>query len=186
MKKLLFTLALAMGTSMTVSAQDIVEPEFVGEVLLVKADKTSELLEKSTSQNREVASTGLMITGIGKIRRQIQIDGCCAGIKFKKNEDVQFIVKNIDNNTDPMAIIQIFKFEPKKKVRRAEIASINSFGSAKSNNLTYVPFKGKKYGTSSYIITLSKKEVGEYGIVVNNPNSLDEKATIVSSFAIID
>ncbi len=183
-KKLL--LILCVGASFFVNAQDIQEPEFVGEVLLVRGDKSTELLEKSTSQVREVASTGLMMTGIGKVRSQIQIDGCCAETKIKKNENVEFIIKNIDNNTDPMSIIRIFKFEPKKKVRRAEMASVSNFGSAKSNNLAYVGFKGKKYGTSSYIITLNKKEAGEYGITISNPNAVDEKATIVSSFAIVD
>lgn len=81
--------------------------------------------------------------------------------------------------------LKFFKFEQKKKYRRAEVASVSAFGSAKSNNLEYVPFVGKKYGKNSYIITISTKEVGEYGITISNPNALDEKTTVVSSFSII-
>ena len=36
----------------------------------------------------------------------------------------------------------------------------------------------------SYLITLKEKPVGEYGITVRNPNSLDEKNIIVASFGI--
>ncbi|MDR5591582.1 hypothetical protein [Christiangramia sp. SM2212] len=45
-------------------------------------------------------------------------------------------------------------------------------------------FQGKKFGESSYIITVPEIEDGEYGIIVKNPNSLDEKSTIVSTFGI--
>ena len=178
-------MVLAASSFLAVNAQEIPEPDFVGEAILVRANQDVVPLDKSTSQNRSVASTGLIMTGIGKVRTQIQIDGCCSSVKVKKNEKVQFIIKNVDNQTDPMSIIRIFKFEPKKNVRRAELSSVSSLGgAAKSNNLAYVPFKGKKYGTSSYLITLDKQEIGEYGIIISNPNSLDEKSVIVSSFAI--
>lgn len=184
MKKILFVLAICSGFSMNLYAQDISEPEFVGETLLVKQDNSSFPLEKTLAQNRTVASTGLILSGIGKVRSQIQIDGCCANLKIKKGEPVKLIVRNVDNQTDPLAIIQIFKFEVKKKYRRAELASYSSLGSAKSNNLMYVSFTGKKYGTSSYILTLAALEPGEYGVTISNPNALDQKQTVVSSFAV--
>lgn len=183
MKKILFLGLLLLINNL--NAQKIEEPEFVGEVLLLTSSSTAQPLEKHISQSRQVASTGLIMTGIGKYRTQLQIDGCCSNTKINKSDDIKFIIRAVDNNTDPLSIIKIFKFEQKKKYRRAEVASISAFGSAKSNNLEYIPFVGKRYGKNSYIITISTKEVGEYGITISNPNALDEKATVVSSFSIV-
>ena len=58
-----------------VNAQSIKEPEFAGETILVKADNSVTRLEKHLAQSRRVASTGLLLTGIGKYREQIQIEG---------------------------------------------------------------------------------------------------------------
>lgn len=171
-----------MGIS---NAQDVAEPEFIGECLLIKNDQAAVPLEKQLAQNRTVASTGLILSGIGKVRSQLQIDGFTSSTKVGAADDVKIIIRNIDNMTDPMSIIKIFKFEVKKKYRRAELASISSFGSGKSNNLDYILFSGKKFGTSSYILKLSNPlSPGEYGITISNPNALDEKQTVVSSFSV--
>lgn len=185
MKKILFSLFILSVLTMNMQAQQLEEPDFVGECILVKQDNSTSPLEKHLSQNRVVASTGLILTGIGKVRSQIQIDGCCSATKLKKGEEVKFIIKNVDNLTDPLSIIQVFKMEVKKKYRRAELASTSSLGSSKINNLDYVAFSGKKFGTSSYLVKLvSNLEPGEYGITISNPNSLDQKQTVVSTFAI--
>lgn len=162
----------------------IEKPDFVGECLLVTGEDTAIPLEKHLAQGRTVGSTGLHLTGIGKVRDQIQIEGCCSSVKVRKNDNVQIIVRNSDNQADPMSIIKIFKFEPKKKFRRAEMASMSTFGTTKRNNLNYVAFTGKKYGASSYILSLSSLTSGEYGVIISNPNNIDEKQTVVSTFAV--
>lgn len=185
LKKLFSIIAFAIAIT-SVNAQTIEEPEFVGESIIVKSDNTVIPLEKQLSTGRTVASTGLILTGIGKVRQQIQINGCCSNVVISKNDDVSVIVRNIDNNSDPLSIIKVFKFEKKSKYRRAEIASISSLGSAKTNNLNYVSFTGKKFGTSSYMLKLSNLTPGEYGITVSNPNALDEKQTVVAAFAVTE
>lgn len=186
MKATLLSLALAFTLCAHAQTENIPEPEFIGECVIIKADNSVTKLEKQLATNRSVASTGLILTGIGKARKQIQIDGCCANVNFSKNDDVKFIVRNVDNLSDPLAVIQVFKFEKKKKYRRAELASQHSFGTQKTNNLDYVSFSGKKHGESSYLIKLDRIEPGEYAIVVTNPNALDEKQTVVSTFAVTD
>ena len=49
------------------NAQEITESEFAREVNLVKKDNYSFPLEKTLAQNRTVASTGLILSGIGKV-----------------------------------------------------------------------------------------------------------------------
>ena len=55
---------------------------------------------------------------------------------------------------------------------------------SRTNSKDMVRFKGRKFGTTSYLIELNKLEPGEYGIVVSNPNGRDEKRTVVSCFGI--
>ena len=80
--------------------------------------------------------------------------------------------------------INCFRFEAKKDKRMAEMASVSSFGSVKSNKLERLSFTGRKFGESSYLITLDETPAGEYGITISNPNNIDEKQVIVSTFAI--
>jgi len=55
---------------------------------------------------------------------------------------------------------------------------------SRTNYKDMVRFSGRKFGTSSYIIELKNLKPGEYGIIVTNPNSRDEKRTVVSCFGI--
>lgn len=114
MKKKLFSLAALLFLVINVNAQEVEEPDFIGESILVRSDNTFVALEKELTQGRTIKSTGLVLTGIGKVREQIQIKDCCAKVKFSKNDDVKFIIRSVDNLTDPLSIIKIFKFESKK------------------------------------------------------------------------
>ncbi|WP_144281849.1 hypothetical protein [Chryseobacterium echinoideorum] len=184
MRKLLLLAAVGLS-SISLYGQTAVEPEFIGECLLLKPDQSTLLLEKHMTQTRSAMNAGMVITGFGSIKSKLQIEGCCSATKLKSGDDIQFIVRAVDNNTDPMAIIKIFELDSNKKFRRAEMASINTFGTTKTNKLHYLNFTGKKYGQNSYLITLKDKLPGEYGITVTNPNSLDEKSTIISTFSIL-
>ncbi|MDM1396240.1 hypothetical protein HX049_03475 [Myroides odoratimimus] len=168
-----------------VNAQEISEPEFVGECVFIKPDNSTVLLEKHLTQNRTVASTGLMMTGIGKVRTQLQIPGCCSNLSINEKDEIKLIIKSTENLTDPFSIIKVFKFEKKKKFRRAEVSSLSNFGTTKSNNYINVSFEGKKFGESSYLIKLDPVEPGEYGIMIMNPNALDQKQTVISAFTVV-
>ncbi|WP_294213247.1 hypothetical protein [uncultured Chryseobacterium sp.] len=184
MRKTLLLAAMSL-CSISIYSQTAQEPEFIGECLLLKPDQSTVLLEKHTTQTRSAMNAGMVITGFGSVKSKLQIDGCCSSTKVRQGDDIQFIVRAVDNNTDPMAIIKIFEFDSNKKFRRAEMASVNTFGTMKTNKLHYLNFTGKKYGQNSYLITLKDKPPGEYGITVTNPNSLDEKSTIIATFSIL-
>lgn len=183
MKKLLL-LAACMLAAARLDAQNIAEPDFTGEVLGLHADGTAQLLEKHTVQLQTKAGATAYIFGIGKIKTRIVIDGSRSATRYSTDDEIQFIVKAVDNSTDPLSIIDIFRMKPSKKDRRAEIAATGTFSGASSNNLDRLQFKAKKYGETSYLLTLVTKPAGEFGITVRNPNNLDEKALIVSTFAI--
>ncbi|MDR0793916.1 MAG: hypothetical protein LBE82_11455 [Chitinophagaceae bacterium] len=183
MKKVLFIAAICF-CSIGAYSQTPKEPEFAGECMLLKSDNTTVSLEKQQAQTRTAMTVGKAITGIGGAKSKLQIDGCCAATKVSSADNIRFIVRAVDNNTDPMAIVKIFQFDSNKKYRRAELVSVNGLGTTKTNKLHYLTFTAEKFGKSSYLLTLQDKTPGEYGITVSNPNALDEKSVIVSSFSI--
>ena len=148
--------------------------------MTVRPDGTVAKLEKQSVQMRTRANASAVIFGIGKAKTKLIIEGPKAGVRLTAGQPASFIVRAVDNATDPMSIINVFRFEAKKDKRMAEMAS----GSVKSNKLERLSFTGRKFGESSYLITLDETPAGEYGITVSNPNNLDEKQVIVSTFAI--
>ncbi len=185
MKKLFFLLAfgvLLSGGMNLVTAQNY-EPEFEGEVVGVFPDGTTRKLEKHNV--RITTGAGVYIAGFAasKQKTKVVIDGGQAGVRFDGSQPIELIVRAKDNKADPMSIVRIFRMKASKKNRSAVIAAVGSF-SVSSNTMEYLPFSAAKYGESSYRLTLDKRPTGEYGIIVSNPNNVDEKQVIVSTFAI--
>jgi len=169
----------------SISAQETTapEPDFVGECFYLKNDGSTMKLEKSRTVARTKANAGLYIAGIGKVRTEIHIETPKSTSRIKGN-NIKLIVKAVDNLSDPMSIISIFKFEEKKKYRKAEIASAGTFTGSTGNDMNYIDFDAKKYGESSYLLSIDNLKPGEYGIIVTNPNNKDEKQVIVSCFGV--
>lgn len=186
MKKLYCLLLAFAACACPAFAQgpEIPEPDFIGEVTTVLPDGTTAKLEKETVLLRTRANASATIFGIGKAKTKLIVDTPEAAVRLKSGDDIRFIVKAVDNATDPISIINVFRFESNKKKRLAEISSVSSFGSVKANKLERLRFSAEKYGEKSYLLTLTDKPAGEYGITVSNPNTRDEKAVIVSTFAI--
>lgn len=159
------------------------EPDFVGECFYLKNDGSTMKLEKSRTVARTKANAGIFIAGIGKVKTEIHIETPKSTSRIK-GSNIKLIVKAVDNLSDPMSIISIFKFEEKKKYRRAEVASAGTFSGSTGNDMDYIDFEAKKYGESSYLLSIENLKPGEYGIIVTNPNTKDEKQIIVSCFGI--
>lgn len=160
----------------------IEEPEFAGEVFLLKNDSSYIKLSKSISQLKY--NPVIVLFSPAKI--YLQIDSCCSSTRVSSDTLIRLIVKSVDNKTDPMSIIGIFRFDIKRKLRRAEVASMGIFSST-ANNKNYVKYEAIKYGETSYMLTIQLPEKGEYGIIVRNPNAPVNAVAIgvvVSSFGL--
>lgn len=185
MKKKFYTALLGAFVGLSPAlATEIPEPDFIGEVVTILPDGSASKLEKETVLVRTRANASATILGIGKAKTKIIIDTPEAAVRFNSDDDIRFIVKAVDNATDPISIINVFRFEANKKRRLAELSSVSSFGSVKANKLERLRFSAEKYGEKSYLLTLIDKPDGEFGITVSNPNNRDEKGTILSTFAI--
>lgn len=179
-----FILAAMMAFFACTANAQTAEPEFIGEVFHLDPAGQTTLLEKQRVVVKTKAGASMYIVGIGKIKSKINIKGGKSNTRFPASEKLQLIVKAVDNESDPMSIVAIFKFKANSKSRKAELSSLSTFGGQSDNNMDFVDFTAKKYGESSYLIEINHLEPGEYGITVTNPNNKDEKNLIVSCFGI--
>jgi hypothetical protein len=163
-------------------AQQVTEPDFIGEAYLLKTDSSNVPLDKEIGD----LTSGISFSANSWNARSLEIAGGKANTRFPSDKPLQLIVRAVDNNSDPLAIISIYKFKAKKKTRSVLLGENNSGTLMKSRTSSkdIIRFSGKKYGTSSYLINLNGLKDGEYGIVVSNPNNRDEKRIVVSCFAI--
>lgn len=183
MKKAFIFSLMAFLLSLNCVAQSQ-EPEFIGEVNLVKNDNSVALLDKETVKIKTKAGASLYLVGIGSVKSRITIDTPAALTRAKADEPFHLIVRSVDNNSDPLAVVTIFAFDKKGKSRRAEVSSSNTFGGVSEGNVKHVKYDAKKYGKSSYMIKLKNPQPGEYGVMVQNPNNRDEKSVIVACFGL--
>ena len=155
------------------------EPEFSGQVVYVKTDTEGLLLPKENAQIKTKAGASLYLVGIGSIKSRPHIQGKTAKTRIPQSALTKFIVRAVDNKTDPLQIINIIQFDIKGNARRAEMSKSNSFGGDSSNNMKRMDFNAKKYGEDSYLVAIDNLPAGEYGIYVTNPNEKDEKNSLV-------
>ena len=169
--------------SLSCVANEIEEPDFIGDVLLVSNEEVIPL-----DKEIEQFTSGVSWSANSWNATYMKIDGAKASVRIPKGTStVKLIIKAADNNSDPMSIISIFKFKEKRKNRETMLKvdnSDNAFRNSYTVTKNLQKFSGRKYGESSYEIQLNNLEPGEYGIVVKNPNAVDEKRVIVACFGI--
>lgn len=146
-------------------------------------DGSSRKLEKHNVQIRTGAGVYIAGFAASKQKTKVIVDGSEAGVRFDGSQPIELIVRAKDNKADPMSIVRVFRMKATKKNRSAVISAVGSF-SVSSNTMDYLPFTAAKYGESSYRLTFETRPNGEYGVIVTNPNNVDEKMVIVSAFAI--
>lgn len=161
---------------MNMNAQVTVEePEFSEETLLLTSDSEGVLLRRENGYVKAKAGASLYLTGIGKIKSRLTLEGIKSVNEIKAKPNARIIIKSKDNTTDPNSFINIFKFEIYKKERWYQLAEAGTLSATKTNNLSSVDFKAKKYGESSYLIQLENLTPGEYGIIIGDPNTQNTK-----------
>lgn len=173
-------------TSCLIFAQETVkEPEFVGDGFFVNANGSTVKLEKEKVKIKTKTGVSIYLTGYGKVKTKLDVDGCCSEATVKPEGEIKIIVRALNNEIDPLESIQVFKLTQKKSKRTAEIASYGSFTGESENDLDNLDFTGEKYGESSYLLTIANYEKNtEYGILVKASNLPLQATTVISTFAV--
>lgn len=163
MKNLLTTLSFIL-TAFSISAfgQDIKasEPDFAYQVAYVAPDGSSSSQVESQVPKAKVFYNVFHITA----------NGSKSSTRITQQDSPRFIVNMGGNDRDISGIVQVFKMEQSKDSRKCDYPLKNPSG-----NANYISFTFKKFGKSSYIITLTGKLVpGEYMVNI----FLDDARTI--------
>ena len=128
----------------------IPEPEFSGTAVFVN-DTIGKgiLLEQQTA------------TMEGVVTLKYAVKYCCSTV-FADTINSEFIVRVPDNSVNPFDVISIVKMKIENSKRTWKFSKPEA-----------VEFKAKKYGTSSYLITVPKFTLGQYAICFKNSNSVN-------------
>jgi hypothetical protein len=128
----------------------ITEPEFSGTAVLV-----NDTIGSGALLEQQMASMEGMVT----LKYAVKV--CCSTV-FADTINSEFIVRVSDNSINPYDVLSIVK----TKIE-------NSKRTWKFSNPENIEFKVKKYGTSSYLITVPKFTIGQYAICFKNSNSVN-------------
>ena len=172
---------LSLWYSLPSIAQEV-EPDFIGEVYIIDDQGESQQLDKEIA----AFTRGVSWKANSWDALSLEIEGGKASTRIACKSTIKLIVRAADNNSDPISIIKIYRLNAKKKKRTTILSENNSGTLMKSRTHTknQLPFSGKKFGKSSYLLTIKDIKSGEYGITVVNPNNIDEKQTIISCFGV--
>lgn len=187
MKRIFVSLLALLFVSTNVKAQVTVEePEFAEQTLLLTSDSDGVLLKRESGTIVTKAGASLYLTGIGKVKSRLTLQGPESVNSVKGGATTRLIVKALDNRTDPNSFVNIFKFDVyNNEERRYQVAEVGTLSKAETNNLSSVEYKAKKYGESSYLITMEGLTSGQYGIVLGDPNTENTKNSLkVTTFAV--
>ena len=92
----------------------------------------------------------------------------------KDMKTISLVIKAKDNESDPMGLYRIVRFNASKMDRRIQWMGFSPtlLGSEKAQKSGYVSFVADKYSLHSYILTLPENEIipGEYGIFLSAVN----------------
>ena len=166
------------------------EPEFINSYCIMKSDDSFESLSREIGiikrhQNIVSNATG----GVGNVSNSVTTAGELAGSKGKDivlegghssyvvpkdMKTISLVIKAKDNESDPMGLYCIVRFNSSKKDRRIQWMEFSPalLGSEKAQKSGYVNFVADKYGEQSYILTFPENEMipGEYGIFLSAVN----------------
>lgn len=159
------------------------EPEFIGEVGLLQND-TLKVLDKEYLSTKTNVDASLIFFGLGSAHTKMVVPGRNSSLRVRPGQSLNLIARAVDNNSDPMSVVRIFQFEVYRNSRKAIISSADVFGGINRGELKNIKFGATKFGQSSYSIKFSSLPVGEYGVLVYNPNSQGSGARLIYCFGV--
>lgn len=132
----------------------ITEPEFSETAVFVNDSiGNGILLEHQTAVSSKIKYMTTQLV--------LEFKMCCSTVSVDSLNS-QFIVRVSDNSINPYDLINIVKMKIENTKR--------IWNTSKAEK---IEFKAKKYGTSSYLITVPRFTPGQYGICFKNSNSVN-------------
>ena len=167
------------------------EPEFVNSYCILTSESSLEVLPKeigtinsyqnnspklSSVVDKVSSKQSVAMDSIPSTKEMdIVIKGPHSSYVIPKDmKTISLVIKAKDNESDPMGLYRIVRFNASKKDRRIQWMGFSPtlLGSEKAQKSGYVSFVADKYSLHSYILTLPENEMipGEYGIFLSAVN----------------
>ena len=173
------------------TSSPIKEPEFINSYCIMTSDDSFELLPKEigtinsyqnnspklssvvdkVSPKQSVAMDSIPSTN----EMDIVLKGPHSSYVIPKDmKTISLVIKAKDNESDPMELYRIVRFNASKKDRCIQWMEFSPtlFSSKKAQKSGYVNFIAHQYGSHSYKLTFPENEMipGEYGIFLSTIN----------------
>lgn len=158
-------LFLAVLTNLRGLTQNLktAEPEFSGTIVFADTTGSGKNLETATMTVKTKGNASLYITGIGKATSFGIVKGKTSTCVLAAQPVLYFVYRAESNSINPKDVIQLVRFSPSKDGNRVmPIVSASTFSST-SNEVVSLDFVAKKYGQSSYLVSVTDLAPGEYG-----------------------
>lgn len=162
------------------SASPIKEPEFINSYCIMTSDDSFEVLPKeigtiNSYQNNSPKQSVAMDSIPSTNEMDIVLKGPHSSYVIPKDmKTISLVIKAKDNESDPMGLYRIVRFNTSKKDRRIQWMEFSPtlFSSKKAQKSGYVNFIAHQYGSQSYTLTFPEYEMipGEYGIFLSAVN----------------
>lgn len=173
MKKRMFLMMLVAMAMNTFAQTKDLEPEYIGQVVVINADSTTTLLQKEQTSIKSSSSKFGMIpipgTGfLDKTKVNLTVKGAESKTALPKGR-LTFVIKTGENQKDPKDVFGIFQFEVKKSKRQYQLAEAGVLSGIQSTmNFNSVPSEAKKYGEDCYLVVIDNAEPGQYAIITTD------------------
>lgn len=175
MKKLILTLVMAMTlvpamaqqrTQEQIDREAALEPEFNGQAAILNDDSTTTMLPDENAKTKG-GTNALNYVPLGgffaKDKTYLTFEGT-ESKAWTKPGDVRIILKAKDNDDDPKGIVGFETLEVKKKYRRCLWMSFNVIQGLSMDSKGSANYTVRKFGKSSYLITVKDLQPGQYAI----------------------
>ena len=173
------------------TSSPIKEPEFINSYCIMTSDDSFELLPKeigtinsyqnnspklSSVVDKVSSKQSVAMDSIPSTKEMdIVIKGPHSSYVIPKDmKTISLVIKAKDNESDPMGLYRIVRFNSSKKDRHIQWMEFSPvlLGSEKAQKSGYINFIAHKYGEQSYTLTFPENEMipGEYGIFLSTVN----------------
>jgi hypothetical protein len=159
-------LILFLTAAILAKSQDVKinEPEFTGTIVYVNDNVGNGMdLETTNTSVKSKATASVYLIGVGKFKTKLSVRGKTSTVRIKQSNVLQFVYRATENTVNPKDVIQLIPFKTKGKHRVSEVGFVGTFSGTTSGDIKLIEFTGKKYQTSSYLITVTNLSKGEYG-----------------------
>ena len=165
------------------------EPEFINSYCILTSESSLEVLpkeigtinsyQKNSPKGKQVKSAPEQSVAMDSIHStngvELVLEGPHSSYVVPKDmKTISLVIKAKDNESDPMGLYRIVRFNASKKDRHIQWMEFSPalLGSEKAQKSGYVNFVAHKYGEQSYTLTVPEKEMipGEYGIFLSAVN----------------